>query len=186
MEQPRPQSLCHDERSWKLGNDKQLLAFILCLEKVYMTIEMFSPHTFIALNIEPNERFIQAFHGAGHKCISRECFNWMRISQHLHTSRYRQIYQVGARSISGDIFIRCGHTRSRAMRALWWLMPASVNILILVPGICFCASQIFAFPVITHFISGLKILQKRKELKLALTKKGVGLLYPISNPAFHP
>ena len=184
--QPRPQSLCHDEISWKLGNDKQLLTFILCLEKVYMTIDMFSPHTFIALNIEPNEKFSQAFHGAGHKCISRECFNWMRISQHLHTSTDTDKYiRSGARGISGDIFIHCGHTRCRAMPALW-LMPASVNILILVPGICFCASQIFAFPVITHFISGLKILQKRKELKLALTKKGVGLLYPISNPAFHP
>ena len=58
---------------------------------------MFSPHTFIALNIEPNEKFSQAFHGAGHKCISRECFNWMRISKHLHTSIsiYRQIYQGG-------------------------------------------------------------------------------------------
>ena len=62
-----------------------------------MTKDMFSPHTFIALNIEPNEKFSQAFHGAGHKCISRECFNWMRISKHLHTSIsiYRQIYQGG-------------------------------------------------------------------------------------------
>ena len=151
-----------------------------------MTIGMFSPHTFIALNIEPNERFIQAFHGAGHKCISRECFNWMRISRHLHTSRYRQIYQVGARSISGIYSYDAATLAPGTCGTCGDFVPASVNILILVPGICFCASQIFAFPVITHFISGLKILQKRKELKLALTKKGVGLLYPISNPAFHP
>ena len=105
--EPRPVIVpCHDGISWKRGSDRHILQMFIpfqCLEKVYMTIEMFSPHTFIALNIEPNEKFSQAFHGAGHKCISRECFNWMRISQHLHTSKYRQIYQVGARSISGDI-----------------------------------------------------------------------------------
>ena len=50
----------------------------------------------------------------------------------------------------------------------------------------FFATQIFAFPVITHFISGPKIHQKRKEVKLARPIKGLGLLYPISNPAFHP
>ena len=50
----------------------------------------------------------------------------------------------------------------------------------------FFATQIFAFPVITHFISGPKTHQKRKEVKLARPIKGLGLLYPISNPAFHP
>ena len=141
---------------------------------------MFSPHTFIALNIEPNEKFSQAFHGAGHKCISRECFNWMRISKHLHTSIsiYRQIYQGGPGA--SLIYIHTvrttdtGHARIRRQH----LDLGSRNL--------FFATQIFAFPVITHFISGPKILQKRKEEKLARSIKGLGLLYPISNPAFHP
>ena len=52
----------------------------------------FHPAHLLLWTFEPNEKFSQAIHGAGHKCISRECFNWMQISQHLHTSRYRQIY----------------------------------------------------------------------------------------------
>ena len=148
---------------------------------------VFTPHIYCFEHWTEWKVFSQAFHGAGHKCISRECFNWMRISQHLHTSRYRQIYQTGG---PGHL-LRYIHTMRSTLApgpcgTCDLCRPVCVNILILVPGICFCASQIFAFPVITHFISGLKILQKRKELKLALAKKGVGLLNPISNPAFHP
>ena len=130
---------------------------------------VFTPHIYCFEHWTEWKVFSQAFHGAGHKCISRECFNWMRISKHLHTSIsiHRQIYQ-GARGITGDIFIWCGpQTRVRrehetASTSWFWFLE-----------FVFCATQIFAFPVITHFISGPKIHQKRIEEKLARSIKGL-------------
>ena len=69
---------------------------------------VFTPHIYCFEHWTEWKVFSQAFHGAGHKCISRECFNWMRISQHLHRADTDKYIRPGARGISGDIFIRCG------------------------------------------------------------------------------
>ena len=112
LRRSQDQSLCDYEISWKRGNDKhifQLFIHFLCLGKVYMTIEMFSPHTFIALNIEPNEKFLVRHFTARVinvlvVSVLTGC-EYPNISIRADTDKY---IRPGARGISRDIFIRCG------------------------------------------------------------------------------
>lgn len=148
-----------------------------------MTKDMsFSPRTFIALNIEPNEKFSRAFHGAGHKCISRECFNWMRISKHLHTSIsiHRQIYQGPGPGASREIYSYDAdrrHGSGGSTQHRQHLDFGSWNSFLRHANIC--------LPRDNSLYIWTKNTPEKERGKIGQVHKRTCLLYPISNSAFH-